>query len=66
MGDMKLEHRIVKAVFPRKKFYALINTKNKIIIKASGADSSKFYYKDILNISKGDYIITNRKSFRTN
>jgi|ERR1700683_236735 len=65
IGDMKLEHYIVKGVFPRKKLYALENSKGKVIIKACGADPKKLSYNDILNISKGEDIVTYRKSFRT-
>jgi len=64
IGQMKLEHKIKKGVFARKKLYAIQNDKDKFIIKASGADKNKLKYDDILNISKGESIVTYRKSFR--
>jgi hypothetical protein len=66
IGQMKLEHKIIKGIFPRKKLYAIINQNDNLIIKASGADSSKLTYNDILELSKGQDIITYRKSFKTN
>jgi hypothetical protein len=65
IGQMKLEQKIKSGVFARKKLYAIINENDKLIIKASGADKNKLTYQDILNISKGESIVTYKKCFRT-
>jgi hypothetical protein len=65
IGKMKLEHTIKDGVSARKKLYALINDKDDLIIKASGADKKKITFKDIIKISKGQDVETYRKSFRT-
>lgn len=54
---MKLEHKIKDGVFSRKKLYAIINDKDKLIIKASGADKNKLTFDDILNLlRRGGYL----------
>jgi len=57
IGKMKLEHKIKDGVFSRKKLYAIINDKDKLIIKASGADNNKLTFDDILNLlRRGGYL----------
>jgi hypothetical protein len=65
IGQMKLEHEIIQGVFPRKKLYAIKNSNNKLIIKASGANSNVLTFKDIVNISKGIGVSTKRIAFRS-
>ena len=66
IGQMKLEHKIKKGFFIRKKLYAIINDNNKYIIKASGVNAKGLNFDDFEKLAKGVNITTERKSFNVN
>jgi len=63
IGQMKLEQKISKGLFFKKKFYCIINSNNQEIIKASGLDSSKLNYNSIQQLLNGESISIERTKF---
>jgi len=63
LGQMKLVHTIKKGVFIRKKFYYILDSEGKEIIKASGLDTSKLNYDSFKNLLAGASIEIERTSF---
>jgi DNA polymerase type B, organellar and viral len=53
IGKMKLENKVKKGIFARKKLYCIINESNEEIVKSSGIDSKELNFEDIVKISKG-------------
>jgi len=63
LGQMKLEYKIKKAIFIRKKLYYILTTDGQEVIKASGLDSSKLNYKLFLDLLNGKTIEIERVQF---
>ena len=64
LGQMKLEYKIKKAIFIRKKLYYILTTDGQEVIKASGLDSSKLNYKLFLMLLSGKSIEVERVQFK--
>ena len=56
LEQMRLVHEIKQGIFIRKKFYYLLTTDNKEIIKSSGIDSSKLDYNSFKKLLDGESI----------
>ena len=63
LGQMKLEHKIKKGIFIRKKLYYILNSENQEIIKASGIDSSRLNYYYFVKLLSGESIEIERTNF---
>jgi len=63
LGQMKLENKIKKGIFIRKKLYYILNSENKEIIKASGIDSSRLNYDYFVKLLSGESIKIERTTF---
>jgi len=63
LGQLKLEHEIKKGIFIRKKLYCIINSKNEIIIKSSGIDSSRLSYESFIKLLNGETFEIERTNF---
>ena len=66
LGQMKLEQEIKHGIFIRKKLYALKTTKDKIVIKASGANKNFLLFDNFVELLNGKYVETSRLSFEVN
>jgi hypothetical protein len=63
LGQMKLENKINKGIFIRKKLYCILDSNDKVIIKSSGMDSSYLNYNLFKNLLKGQSIEIERTNF---
>jgi len=63
LGQMKLEHEITEGIFIRKKLYAIKNSNNQVIIKASGVDSSHLNYSLFETLLSGQSVEIERTNF---
>lgn len=63
LGQMKLENKIKRGIFIRKKLYYILNSENQEIIKASGIDSSRLDYSYFVKLLSGESIKIQRKTF---
>jgi len=66
IGQMKLEHEIVKGIFIRTKLYAFYNLENKLIIKSSGISPRNLKWNDFLKLAKGQSVTLSRNTFNVN
>lgn len=63
LGQMKLENKIIKGIFIRKKLYCILNSNDKTIIRSSGVDSSRLNYSSILRLLNGESLTIEKKTF---
>jgi hypothetical protein len=63
LGQMKLENKIKKGIFIRKKLYCIIDSDNQEIIKSSGIDSSHLNYNLFVKLLKGESLTIERTNF---
>lgn len=64
LGQMKLEYKIKKGIFIRKKLYYILTTDGQEVIKASGIDSSKLSYSLFTDLLSGRSIEIERIQFK--
>ena len=63
LGKMKLENKINKGIFIRKKLYCILNSNNQITIRSSGVDSSRLNYNSFIKLLKGESLTIEKKTF---
>jgi len=64
LGKIKLEYKIKKAIFIRKKLYCILTSDDQVIIKASGIDSSKLSFDLFIDLLKGKSVEVERINFK--
>jgi len=66
LGQMKLVCKIKHGIFIKKKFYCILDSDNKEIIKSSGIDSSRLSYESFKKLLNGESITIERTNFNVN
>lgn len=64
LGQMKLEYKIKKAIFIRKKLYYILTSDGQEVVKASGIDSTKLSYSLFTDLLSGRSIKLERIQFK--
>lgn len=64
IGQMKLEYKVKQGIFIRKNLYYILTQDNKIVIRASGVDSSKLNYKLFMELLNGKSVQIERVQFK--
>lgn len=66
IGQMKLVCKIKQGIFIKKKFYYILTSENKEIIKSSGIDSSRLNYESFVKLLNGESVTIERTNFNVN
>ena len=63
LGQMKLEYKIKKGIFIKKKLYYILTSDNKEIIRSSGINSTKLSHESFIKLLQGETIFIERTTF---